>query len=61
MVTRKAARTTGAGKSAAKHGHKRRLSRQTKPAVMRTSEASMLTIKEAVRLYAPALRRLADR
>lgn len=60
MVTGKA-RTIRAGKRTLKQGIKQRFSGRTKPAAMRASKASALTIKETIRIYAPALRRLADR
>jgi hypothetical protein len=60
MVARKAGLTSRAGTRSAK-GIKRNLSRRTKPAMTQASKASTLVIKETVRLYEPALRRLADR
>jgi hypothetical protein len=60
MATRKSGPSNRAGRSTLEQGTKQRLSGRTKR-VMRASKGSTLIIKEAVRLYGSALRRLADR
>jgi hypothetical protein len=62
MVTRKSGPSIRAGRTTLERGKgtKQHLSGRTKR-VMRASEGSTLIIKETVRLYGSALRRLADR
>jgi hypothetical protein len=61
MVTRKADRAVTARKRAPQRPVKQRSSGHVKSAATRTSKVSTEIIKEAVRQYEPALRRLADR
>ena len=61
MVTRKADRAVTARKRASRRPGKQYSLGPAKSATTRTSKVSTEIIKEAVRQYGPALRRLADR